>query len=406
MALDRLYSFAMKLELELAIRFLRRRTGILLRGTALAAFFGVALATTALVITMALMTGYIEAISVALQRGNAHMVGFSAVRMGLDEAADTARQISDVAGVSLARPVTYLMGLIEDPEEPSNPIPIVIKAVSEPPEFTALGSWPSSDVLPVVVGRQLAEQLDLQTGDPATVLLPPRSGSIHLPALRLEVAGTFHLAFSEFDQRWLVAPLADVLESLPDTGVAGIEVNLDDPLQVEQARPAIEEVAPALMFTDWREMNRPLFAALRWQTLSLFVVLTLVVVVASFQVSSSMVVLAINKQRSSGMLQALGATPARVRRVLIYAGTLLGSTGVLAGVVFGCLVSAIMSHFQLISFPEGLAKVYMVDHIPLIVLPTHLLAVVGICTLLVLGASLWPAWRASRMDPVVALRPV
>jgi lipoprotein-releasing system permease protein len=236
--------------------------------------------------------------------------------------------------------------------------------------------------------------------------MPPRSGSLHLPALRIEVVNTFYLAFPEFDQRWLVVPLVEVLERMPEQGVAGIEVELDDPLLVDQARAPIEEAAPALIFTDWREMNRPMFVALRWQTLSLFVVLTLVVVVASFQVSSSMVILAISKQRSSGMLQALGATPRRVRRVLIYAGTILGTAGVIAGITVGCLASAIMSHYQLIRFPEGLARVYMVDHIPLIVEPLHLLAVFTVCTLLVFGASVWPAWRAARLDPVTALRSV
>lgn len=396
----------MRLELELAIRFLRRRTGVLLRGTALAAFFGVGLAATALVITLALMTGYIEAIGTALQRGNAHMVGFSPVAMELADATDSAQRIAALDGVRLARPITYLMGLIEDPQQPSSPLPVVIKAVSEPPEFTALAAWPRSSNLPAVIGRQLAQRLDLEAGDQASVLMPPRSRSLHLPALRIEVVDTFYLAFPEFDQRWLVVPLAEVLTRMPDTGVAGIEVELDDPLRVDQAREPVESAAPGLLFTDWREMNRPMFVALRWQTLSLFVVLTLVVMVASFQVSSSMVVLAISKQRSSGMLQALGATPRRVRRILIYAGTMLGTAGVVAGISFGCLASVIMSHYQLIRFPEGLAKVYMVDHIPLIVEPLHLLAVFGVCSLLVFAASVWPAWRAARLDPVTALRSV
>jgi ABC-type lipoprotein release transport system permease subunit len=150
----RLYYAVVRLELELAVRFLRRRTGVLLRGTALAALFGVGLAATALVITLALMTGYIDAIGTALQRGNAHVVGFAPapVPMALGEARGYANRIAELDGVRLARPVTYLMGLIEDPQQPASPLPVVLKAVSEPPEFTSLDTWPSTQLLPAVIG--------------------------------------------------------------------------------------------------------------------------------------------------------------------------------------------------------------------------------------------------------------
>jgi lipoprotein-releasing system permease protein len=183
-------------------------------------------------------------------------------------------------------------------------------------------------------------------------------------------------------------------------------VEVDDPLSVDAMRRALEETEPSLLFTDWRDMNRSLFAALRWQTLSLFVVLSLVVAVSSFQVSSALVVLAIDKRRSAGMLQALGATPARIRRVMVYSGVLLGGTGVAGGLALGCLASWVMTAFEIVRFPPGLARVYMVDVIPLQPRPLHLLAVVGVCSALVFLASLWPAWKTSREDPAAALRAV
>jgi lipoprotein-releasing system permease protein len=154
-----------------------------------------------------------------------------------------------------------------------------------------------------------------------------------------------------------------------------VEVQLDDPMRVDRVRDGLEEAAPKLLLTDWREMNRSLFAALTWQTRSLFLVLSLVVFVASFQVSSALVVLAIDKRRSTGMLMAIGATPARVRRLLMLAGGLLGGAGVVLGLAAGSLGAI-------------------------------LLAVAAVCGLLVLGASWWPAWRSSRLDPVAALRAV
>ena len=394
----------MNLELELALRFLRRRTGVLLRGTALAAFAGVALAVTALVITLALMNGYSRAIATALQRGNAHLVGFALGSMEAEEAAELAHRMAEVDGVRRATPVTYLSGLLDDPSEPTNPIPVTLKAVADPPSYTGLEAWPMDRGLVAVLGQRLSEQVGLAAGDSATIRLPPEGSSWILPALRLEIVGTFSLAFAEFDEQWITVPLGEVLPLLPAVGVAGIEVELDNPMAVERARERLAGLGPRLLFTDWREMNSAMFAAIRWQTLSLFVVLCLVVAVASFQVSSALVVLAIDKQRTSGMLQALGATPATIRRVLIISGLLLGGSGVAVGILLGCSASWIMTVSRAIRFPPGLARVYMVDSIPLIPSPLHILAVAGVCLALVLAASVWPAWKTSRLDPVAALR--
>ncbi len=397
----------MGLELELAIRFLRRRTGMFLRGTALAAFAGVALAVAALVVTLALMAGYSRAIAGALQQGNAHMVGFAPDPMALAAAGHLADRMATVKGVRRAGPVTYLAGLIEDPLQPANPLPVVLKAVAQPPAYTGLDSWPDSEgALPAVIGVQLATTLDLAPGAGASVLVPPQAATWLLPSLPIEVAGTFSLAFAEFDERWLIVPLDRLLLSQPRLGVAGIEVELEDPMAIGRVRQPLGEIAPGLVLSDWREMNSALFAALRWQTLSLFVVLSLVVAVASFQVSSALVVLAIDKRRTTGMLQALGATPARIVRVLVLAGVVLGSSGVVTGMVIGCTLSYLASALRIIRFPQGLARVYMVDHIPLEVQPVHLLAVAGVCGALVVVASLWPALKTSRLDPVTALKAV
>lgn len=397
----------MMLELDLAVRFMRRRSGVLLRGTALAALAAISLATAALVITLALMAGYTRAIASALQQGNAHLVGFSPGRLELGEGLELAGRLKRIDGVRHAGPISYLTGLIEDPAQPANPLPVVLKAVATPSDFTGLDSWPAEDtLLPAVVGSGLSGLIGLETGGSATVLLPPDPGQLRLPSLRIRSCGTFTLSFSEFDRRWLVVPLDRMLDLVPETGVTGVEVTLDDPLAVDRLRPAIEQAAPGLMLTDWREMNRAMFAALRWHTLSLFVVLTLVVAVASFQITSALVVLAINKRRSAGILQALGATQANVRAVLMWAGTLLGGCGVAAGMIFGAMASLVLSHFRLVRFPTDLAQIYLVDHIDFILVPGHMTAIAVVCLSLVVSASLWPAWRASRLDPVRALKAV
>lgn len=396
----------MKLELELALRFLRRRRG-LLRGTALAALAGVALATAALVVTLALMTGYRQAIATALQRGNAQIVGFSPQPMSPAEAVTLAKRLRRIRGVRAVGPVSYLSGLLEDPREPSNPVVVVVKAVGEPPAYTHLTGWPKVDgELPAVLGYRLARKVGAGPGGRIRLLLPPKGGGWVLQTLTFRVAGDFHLDFSEFDERWIVAPLDGVLRILPETGVAALEVELDDPMAVGRVRPEVERAAPSLMVTDWLGMNPALFAALRWQTISLFVVLALVAAVASFQVSSALVIVGAEKRRTSGMLQALGATPRRVRHILLLVGCMLGGAGVGTGMGVGWLVSVVMTRLRVIHFPPGLAKVYMVETIPLEVTAGQMMIILSVCLAVVFLASLGPARRAAALDPVAALRSV
>ncbi|MEN8163147.1 MAG: FtsX-like permease family protein [Acidobacteriota bacterium] len=396
----------MMLDIELAVRFLKKRAGLLLRGTALAALVGIALATMALVITLALMAGYEHAIAGALQQGNAHLVGFSPSGLERDDVAEVSRSILAIDGVTRAEGVTYVAGLAEVKGDPKRPQPVVLKAVAGPPRFTDIDAWPAAPPIKAAVGAGLAGHLGVGVGDLVTVQLPPAPGSWVLPSVTLEVVEIFSLSFSEFDNRWIVVPLDAVLEAAPGLSIAGIEVELADPLAVETAREALEAAQPALMFTDWREMNSSLFAALRWQTLSLFVVLTLVVAVASFQVSSALIVLAIDKRRTAGMLQALGATGGRIWRILTIAGMILGGAGVVIGAGLGVTVCAALTATHTIRFPEHLAKVYLVDHISFIVMPLHLTAVVGVCVGLVVCASAWPALQSARRDPAAALRAV
>jgi lipoprotein-releasing system permease protein len=155
---------------------------------------------------------------------------------------------------------------------------------------------------------------------------------------------------------------------------------------------------------SWQQNNRNLFAALRWQTLSLAVVLSLVLGVGAFEVASALVVLITEKRREIGVLLALGGQPRLLRTTLMLAGGGLGVVGVLGGVLLGVAIAALLTALGIPRFPPDIAAIYMVDRIPLHVLPGHLLAVVALGILEVLLASLLPAHRAASRDPVEVLR--
>ncbi len=351
------------------------------------------------------MNGYRGAIASALATGNGHLIAFAAQPVDPGKAGALAKTVTELPGVVRAEPVTYLTALAVDPANPASPLPVVLKATPEPPGFTGLERWPEGKAV-CVPGYELARRLGVEKGGVVRIQLPPAAGELAAPVLALDAVQTFHLAFAEFDEEWIALPLHELLRVRRSLGVAGIEVSLKDPMAVARVRPAVEAALPAFLVTDWREMNAPLFAALRWQTWSLFIVLSLVVAVASFQVSSALVVLAIDKRRTTGMLQALGANRGTVLRTLFLAGTLLGSVGVVAGLAVGLASSALLTIFKVVRFPPGLARVYMVESIPFHPTLLHVSAVAGVCLALVVVASFWPARRASRLDPVAALKAV
>jgi lipoprotein-releasing system permease protein len=158
------------------------------------------------------------------------------------------------------------------------------------------------------------------------------------------------------------------------------------------------------MVTDWQELNRELFTALRMQQLALFFVLGLIVLVANFNVASSLVVLVRERLREIGVLASLGLEPARLRGLFLWYGGALGLLGTGAGVALGCLVAWVLTEFELIHFDPEVAAIYFISSVPFRVRLPEVAAVV-VFTLTVTMAACWlPARRAARVRPAVALR--
>ena len=163
-------------------------------------------------------------------------------------------------------------------------------------------------------------------------------------------------------------------------------------------------LAPEFLVTDWRQLNRELFTALQLQQEALFVVLGLIVLVSTFNVASTLVVLVRERMRDIGLLGALGLPPGGLRRIFLLYGGFLGGLGTLLGVAFGAAVCWLLTTFELIRFDPEVAAIYFIRSVPFRVEPRDLLAIVGFALVVTLLACLVPAWRAARIDPSSALR--
>ncbi len=400
-----------------AWRFLRGPRSRLLDGTARAALLATALGVTAMVIAMALMTGYREDLQRKLVGGNAAIVAYPLVSRHGALPPRTLRELESIPGIVHVGRVAYGQGSLAGGEAPEG-IEVVLRGVdprrdggaARAGELSATAEQlrPSPEGIPgAVLGDDLARRLGV--GEGAVLRLVALGFEEGRPRFRyqsLRVSGIFATGFAEFDRSWVVLDRR-VIERLMGPEVASdlLEFVVEDPDEAPRLAEHIQRrLGSGYLVNDWQEFNRELFAALRLQQIALFLVLGLIVLVSTFNVASTLVVLVRERMRDLGVLAALGLPPGRLRGVFLAYGGVLGAVGTLLGVAVGAGAAWVLTTFELIRFDAEVAAIYFIRSVPFRVRPTDLLAVVGFALLVTLVACFVPAWRAARIDPSAALR--
>jgi lipoprotein-releasing system permease protein len=393
----------------IAWRFLRGERSRLLDGTARAALLATALGVTAMVIAMALMTGYREDLQGKLVRGNAAVIAYPVGSEGGDLPPEKLAALEKIPGVQKIGRVAYGQGSLSGPEQPQG-LEVILRGVDPGGgQLTATAAQLRAEdgISGAVLGGDLARRLGAKRGDVLRlVALGFGEGRPRFRYRSLRVTETFSTGFAEFDRSWVLLDRPVVEELMGgETAVDLLEFTVADPAEaprISEAATAILE--PDFLVTDWRQLNRELFTALRLQQVALFVVLGLIVLVSTFNVASTLVVLVRERMRDIGLLGALGLPPASLRMIFLLYGGFLGGLGTLLGVAFGWGVSWVLTEFELIRFDPEVAAIYFISSVPFRVEPEDLLAIVGFALLVTLVACFLPAWRAARVDPSSALR--
>lgn len=404
----------------LAWRFLRgdpSHRSRLLDGTARSALLATALGVTAMVVAMALMTGYREDLQRKLVRGNAAIVVYPLGGEGtgrVDE--DTAKRLLEVPGVQKVGRVVYGQGSLSFEGAPggvanTGDVEVILRGI-DPGGGQLAASAEQLQTGPdglagVVLGKDLAARLGATRGDVVRLVsLGLAEGRPKFRYRSLRVTGTFATGFAEFDQRWtlLARPAVEELMGAA-SGTDLLELTLDDPARGRKVATQVETaLGPGFLVSSWQELNKELFAALRLQQRVLFVVLGLIVLVSTFNVASTLVVLVRERMRDLGALAALGLPPSRLRRTFLLFAAALGLAGTLIGVALGTGACWFLTTFRLIRFEPEVAAIYFIDYVPFRVVPGDLLWIVGFALGVTLVAAWVPAWRAGRLDPSAALR--
>lgn len=258
----------------------------------------------------------------------------------------------------------------------------------------------------ILIGRELARNWGLYAGDLVKIVSPAAAATPAglAPRFRIfRVAGVFVTGMYDVDSGTVFASLTEARDFLRmDKGVTGVELRLADPDAAgDTARALGARLGAGYLARDWTELNRSLFGALKLERLAMLVILGLIVLVAAFNIASTLTMVVMEKAREIGILMSLGLSSARVRRIFLLEGAIIGVAGTALGVLGGTLLAFLLKKYKFLRLPQD---VYYIESLPVVVDPVLVGLVaacaVGICVL----ATFYPSWQAARLDPVETIR--
>ncbi len=258
----------------------------------------------------------------------------------------------------------------------------------------------------IVLGVELAKRLGLRTGDTVAMISPRGMMSPigHLPAMRqFRIVGLFESGMYEFDGSFAYIRMEDAQKLLRvGDAVTGIELRVKD---IYQARAVANKLIAQIGFPywarDWMQMNRNLFSALKLEKTVMFIILALIILVAAFNIASSLIMMVMEKTKDIAILKAMGATDASIRRIFIFKGMAIGVVGTVLGGCGGLILCTLLSHYQFIELPSD---VYYISKLPVLLQWMDVVLISVAALVICFLATLYPAQKAAGLDPVEAIR--
>ena len=406
----------MSLSRRIAWRYLRRPSDRLVSAVGLVSIFGLVIGVMALVISMALMTGYRDDLQKKLLGGNAEVFVY-AVGGPISDTKAALRQVRTTPGVADAWPVLYQHAVVTT-EKSTIGTEVMLKGVepsrakSAPMLAKVLGGRSSFATAEgesgVAVGKYLATRLGVAPGSSLSVTVPnDRGNGSFLPrSASFVVTNVFATGFYEYDARWIFVDLSDAERLLAAPGTANLlEAKLAPGANLDQVTADIgRHTDHHYAVNDWRDINRQLFSMLRVQQIALFIIIGMIVFVSTFNIVSTLIMTVHEKRKEIGILASMGAEKKVVRRIFLWYGTMVGFAGTALGIVLGAAICWLITRYQLVSFGPEIAEVYFVSSIPFITRAGDLLVIAGFSLLVSFLATIIPSARAARLNPVEALR--
>src|SRR6187401_1490080 len=407
-------------EWMLSLRYLRaRRQEGFISIIAGFSFLGIMLGVATLIIVMAVMNGFRKELLGKILGLNGHLL-VQPLETPLTDYQAVAERLAAIDGVRLAVPIVEGQALASSP---FNAAGVLVRGIrgedlaglSSIAKNIKQGTLEGFDQgQGVLIGRRLADQLTLRAGDSVT-LVSPRGAVTPMgttPRIKVyKIAAVFEIGMSEYDAAFVFMPLTEAQAYFNRAGdVTAIEIYTDNPDRVDRYRQPVQDAAQRPVFMiDWRQRNATFFNALQVERNVMFLILTLIVLVAALNIVSGLIMLVKDKGQDIAILRTMGATQGAIMRVFLITGASIGVIGTIVGFLLGiviCLnIESIRQFMSWLTNTELFSpELYFLSHLPAQMDSGETTAVVVMALVLSLLATLYPSWRAARLDPVEALR--
>lgn len=379
---------------------------------------GVMVGVMAMIIVIAVMSGFESDLKSRILGVESHIIlmrhgsSFSDYRNVLE-------YVENVDGVRSVAPFVYTQVMLRssssvsgavlrgiDPESPGCMIKNYNKASLRESLKTSPDEGTQTFVPGIILGRELADKLGVLKGDGIYVISP--RGMIspvgHMPAMRrFKVTGFFESGMYEYDGTFAYIHLSNARKILQmGDAVTGIEIRVTD---IYKASKISDEISAGLGFPywtkDWMQMNQNLFAALKLEKTVMFIILTLIVLVAAFNIASSLIMMVMEKKRDIGILKAMGATHRSIRKIFVLKGMVIGVVGTTLGVFWGFLLCFLLKKYKFVELP---GDVYYISTLPVQLEALDVFMIASAALVICYLATLYPAIQASKVEPVEAIR--
>lgn len=375
---------------------------------------GVALGVMTLITVLSVMSGFHEDLQEKILGVNPHVIVMS-YEGRVKEYESLRNELADMTGVVDSSPFIYGQAMLRYRERAQG---VVVRGID--PDIGigttdilnnlkagSIEYFRQENKMPgIIIGRELMRNLGLFMGDVLDIVSPV--GEIGplgmIPKMKkFRIVGYFEAGMFEYDSNLAFISMHEAQDFFKfNDSVTGIEVKLDDPYGAEAHAAQIElKLGPPYYVRDWIQMNRNLFSALKLEKLVMFIILTLIVLVASFNIISNLIMIVIEKGREIAIMKTMGATSRGIMSIFMIHGLIIGITGTSFGIIGGYALCQLLKKYQFINLPPD---IYYLSYLPVRMNVADFIVVPAAALLITFLATLYPSWQAARLDPVEPLR--